>query len=384
MEPFIATSGIRLHLPVEYPLDLAENAGNIVHGNAPRRMFNNTIGSLEPRWRRLTPSGQFRDFVGQYCSHIITTSANLFRVGDFSDAIRNRYKHFQKSIEGFSKPLVIFGLGSQAKAGEVFRPESLPVEAHECIKAIAASATAVSVRGEFTASIFRSVLGEEPENIFVTGCPSYYAAPEAFAMLKANLAAMGESHKRFAVNITNYGRAEDRHLLKSAILKDDFLVEPYNPSVHQFHLAALDRQGFEPAPSDLEFLVSEDNSTVSIDDLAGYFATRYRLFRYLDPWLDFNKEYVRGTVGTRFHVNMASLLAGVPAVWVTHDARTKELTEMLSLPSIDVDDVPGRSLEEIFELADFDSFFSNVGRNFNQFNAFLTHAGLPNLMSPDL
>ncbi|HFM2961695.1 TPA: polysaccharide pyruvyl transferase family protein, partial [Escherichia coli] len=91
------------------------------------------------------------------------------------------------------------------------------------------------------------------------------------------------------------------------------------------------------------------------------------------------RECVDYTFGTRFHVNMASVLSGVPALWLTHDARTQELTEFFNLPSIDLDVINSMSLSQIKSYINYDRFFKNINQLFNNFNEYLEVNGLPKI-----
>ncbi|RUQ14378.1 polysaccharide pyruvyl transferase family protein [Corynebacterium genitalium] len=383
MEAIIATNGIRLDLPTDFPSKVAENSGNIIHGNAPRNLFDTTVSTLETSWRKVTSSGSFRDFVNQNCSHLVITMANFFRLGDHSPAMRQRYDYFSRALEGYEKPIVLFGLGSQAKTGVEVSADSLPPEGKNCLKTIMDKATAVSVRGPFTKRVMESVVGDTSGQVFVTGCPSYFSKPSAFERIAQNLHS-GLSPSTTAVNVTNYARSADQSLVRQAVEKGYFLVEPENKNIHGYYVDVVRGEGEKSVPSALDFVHSDASEDRRKKELSQFFATKYRLFRHMEPWLDFNREMVDRTIGTRFHVNMASLLAGVPAVWITHDERTVELTETLALPAISIDQVEKKPVEELLGEANFDQFLDAVQENFRRFNEFLDAAGLPGVAAPKL
>ncbi|QQA98418.1 polysaccharide pyruvyl transferase family protein [Corynebacterium marquesiae] len=381
MNSTIATNGIRLDLPIEFPLEIPENSGNIIHGNAPRNLFGNTMSTLETSWRRITPSGKFREYVSENCSHLIITMANFFRVGDFSPTMRKRYDYFSRALDGYDKPIILFGLGSQAKEDAPIGPDALPIEGQRCLKKIIDKTAAVSVRGDYTRKLIESVTGPAEGQIFVTGCPSYFSRPDAFVRMQERLE-KPTSWRATAVNVTNYAREADQSLIQQAVNKDLYLVEPENKFVHGFYVESMRSGTTLKPPEVLDFVNSNDPGRES--KLKNFITSRYRLFRHFEPWIDFNREFVSETIGTRFHVNMASLLSGVPAVWVTHDARTVELTETLSLPSVPLSKLKTAPVEELIECADFDSFFRDVPKNFERFNEFLNAAGLPLVEAPQL
>lgn len=370
----IATSGIRKELPIEFPLELVENSGNIIHGTAPERLFPNTMSSLEQNWRVATGHTSFREFVSDECTHIVITMANLFRINDHSDKIRDRYKHFIRSISGYTKPLIIFGMGAQKSGESRFETSMLPAEGIEALRAIGDKATAVSVRGEFTKQMLESVIGPCDDRVFVTGCPSYYSNPGAFKELRTRVD-RGISGP-FAINLTDYRRAAEKSLLSQAVVEGHYLIEPFNREVHRFAVNEINRTPIN-IPTEFEFLVNDDESHLTENELRGWVTKQYRLFRDVKPWFDFNREFVGATIGTRFHVNMASMLSGIPAVWVTHDVRTQELCDALSLPNVAIVEVEGKTIPEIMKNVDFEPFFRNIEGNFEKFTRFLEASGLP-------
>lgn len=376
----IGVSGIRTHLPPEFPSSLNENSGNIVHGTAPQKLFGNTITSLDPTWRRFDSSGSFRNFVADHCSHIIITCANLFRVGDFSESSRERYKHFERSLKGYTKPLIIFGLGAQAPTGTKVDRSKLPPEAIQCLNTALEVSTAISVRGEFTRSVVESAVGSLEDKVFTTGCPSFYTNPRGLNTLRNSLQEKGRSISTAAVNVTDYRRAEDIALVRAAVENGHFIVEPQSRILYNLKRSAHRQDPFPETSKweNLQFLAN----AYSRESLQQYFTSKLKFFRHIDPWLDFNRSYVDFTLGTRFHVNMASALSGVPTVWLTHDARTSELVDALHLPSAPLKAVRKKSIDQLFEEADFDAFISAVPRKFADFNTFLSVAGLPAVDSP--
>lgn len=370
----IATSGIRKSLPIEFPVEMAENSGNIIHGTAPDRLFPNTMSSLERNWRVATGHTSFRDFVSDECSHIIITMANLFRIDDHSAQIRESYRKFTRSIRGYNKPLIIFGMGAQKSKMARFEPSMLPEEGIEALRAIGEKATTVSVRGEFTKEMLEAVIGPCDDRVFVTGCPSYYSNPSAFGQIEARLQrGIGD---RISVNLTKYNRDAEKKILNEAVANDYYLVEPSNKNVHSFAISQLNNTP-APLPSELQIGISRWWRSSYENRVRDWVARRYRLFRDVKPWFDFNRESVSATIGTRFHVNMASLLSGVPAVWVTHDVRTQELCDALALPNVPISEIGRKPLRQIIEEADFGHFLHNVEDNFNNFQEFLECSGLP-------
>ena len=80
-----------------------------------------------------------------------------------------------------------------------------------------------------------------------------------------------------------------------------------------------------------------------------------QVFWNIDSWNKFyKKENITFAFGTRFHGNMEAFRYGVPALWITHDSRTEELTNYLHLSSIKLSEaIKAKNLEELIEYCDY-------------------------------
>lgn len=370
----IGVMGCLPSLPLSFPLDTPENSGNMIHANAPLNMFPNSFHSKD---RRIAASEDksFRPFVNNSCSHLIVTMANTLVLGRTDGT---NYSRFQRALEQYDKPIVVFGLGVQAN-GYDLENAFLPKEAIELIKFLSHKTELLGVRGEYTKKVIEKLCGVK--NAFVTGCPSLFSRPEMLVKLRENLRDRGQG--RLAVNVTNLQRPDERHILKTAIDNNYYLIEPVSRISHQAHVDALSLKAEYTVPVGIRRLYESfsDQSEISLK-VRRYFQTYYRLFRNVDAWYEFNDEYVSHTYGTRFHVNMASILSGIPALWITHDARTRELTDFLHLPNVPLTDIPKMTEVEIIESMNYDNFFDNLSNLFGNFNAYLETNGLPKIKNP--
>lgn len=86
-----------------------------------------------------------------------------------------------------------------------------------------------------------------------------------------------------------------------------------------------------------------------------------QVFWDIDSWNKFyKKENITFAFGTRFHGNMEALRNGVPALWITHDSRTEELTNYLHLPSIKLSKaIKVKNLEELIEYCNYTDLVMN-------------------------
>lgn len=358
-------------MPEGFPIDTPENSGNMVHAMAPLLMFPSSVHSGDPHFK-ISGEKSFRPFVNNTSTHLIVTMANTLVLGGTDGA---KYSRFQRALEQYTKPVVVFGLGVQSK-GYDLDSASLPKEAIELVQYLSSRAVLLGVRGEYTKQVLEKLTGVR--NIFVTGCPSLYSRPDMLVKLRENLrddSRMG----RAVVNVTNLNRSSERELLARALAEKHFQIEPVSSQMHQSHLNILRGESDATLPKQYSKILEISDTKISRDTLVEHLRTYYRLFRDVESWKQFNQENVSYTYGTRFHVNMQSILSGVPALWLTHDSRTRELVEFASLPSLDLESASRMTSEEIYNSIEYGPFFENISKLFARFNFYLSENGLPTL-----
>lgn len=361
-------------LPATFPIETPENAGNMIHANAPFEMFDNCYHAREDAFK-YSGANNFTEFVNQECTHLILTVANTLRLNDDNGAPFERLHSFLQNIE---KPIVMFGLGVQSQT-DITRDATLPPEAIRLMRFLAERSPAVGVRGEMTQTVLNDICGVS--NTHVTGCPSLFSKPEAIEKLANE---EGNLIGRPSFNGTKLHLPEEKELLHRAILADHFLVEPVNKFNHRYFLDAARGVKTDDVPYFTKALDKKLKEAGKPEYLAEYYAKRYRLFRDVASWSQFNSDLVSFTYGSRFHANMASLLSGTPALWITHDARTRELTEFFHLPAMSIEEMLQIPTDEIFDQIDYSSFFDNIGALFENFNDYLALHSLPAIPVPNI
>lgn len=369
-EPTIAVTGCLPTMPNAFPLHFPENAGNMIHARAPLEMFPQAVYSGAPRhpWG---PNETFTTWVNKSATHVIITLANFLQVGTEDGA---PFAAFQRQLESFDAELVIFGLGAQAQNSSL-EGATMPQEAIDLMAYLGNRCRAIGVRGDFTRSVFKHFAGVE--NTFITGCPSLFSRPHALRELRSNSKGRRPGLRAYAGTV--YHRDNETKMLIDSILSHQFLIEPVNRFNHQMHLEALLTPESAEFPWYLRSAITDTNHRLTPERVKYYYSTYYRLFRDAEAWYDFNREYVALTYGSRFHVNMASVLAGVPAIWLTHDSRTAEMVDFLHLPSLPLESATNMTPEEIARTYDPTDFFDHIQSKFTNFSDFLEIFDLPRL-----
>ena len=374
----VGVMGGKWKLPLSFPAEVNGNSGDLIHTMAPLKIIPGSVHAHDDRVQ-LTGAGSFRKFVNDQASHLIIVLANTLR-NNADDG--PRYARFQRTLEQYEKPIVVFGLGMQAESSDLSKV-NLPDEAIDLMQFLSSRSELLGVRGEFTKTVLKEICGVD--NAFVTGCPSLYSGFQGLRDLHdqylkgpTNLKAR---RGRPAVSITQIKRESEKVVLANAIRSGTYLIEPVSKFGYQYHVALQNGEVGE-IPYYFKSMLKDNSYGLTYGAVEEFYKNNYRYFRQSDPWLEFNSEYVSWSYGTRFHVNMATLLAGKPALWLTHDSRTREMAEFMHLPSANLDLVANKHPEEILDFLNMDDFFNNLPNLYANFSEYLVSNGLPGVKCP--
>ena len=128
-----------------------------------------------------------------------------------------------------------------------------------------------------------------------------------------------------------------------------------------------------------------EESKLSRDRYYDYLRSHFYKFYNVPNWLAHMKSHYDFCFGTRFHGNMAAFMAGVPALWLSHDMRTQELCEHLGLPYI-----AHSRLKEFATVSDlaaqcnFDTFWARFPQRLREFRSYLDHNGVSPMLKPQM
>jgi hypothetical protein len=259
-------------------------------------------------------------------------------------------------IEEADLPCILIGIGAQAK--DASSAIQLKQGTIRFLQAASARCASISVRGEYTKDVLKS-LGIE--NVTVTGCPSlllFSGKPlrQTGAVSYGNIALNSTRHAYNEEIFTN-NLSQRLHLalyrvaveMNAEVVLQSELPDWYftlkrfaDPGICEKSLAFLERVYATPREKLMDFL-------------------KYRQYVFFNTnnWGAF-LEKKRFVFGTRIHGAIAGLIAGTPACVITHDARTAELCETMSIPSFSVEEVGDCTADRILEIANSVSFASFV------------------------
>lgn len=339
------------------------NTGNLVHALAARRI----LGDYHEKNGFRPWTDEEVEWIDAHCSHIVYVAANALRIGTAGGDHEDRLKCLAQNINRTSLPTVVFGLGGQAASSFKGEP-TLPIKAMELLYALSERSVSIAVRGAFTAETL-NYFGVK--NVTITGCQSalYWLQPQ-FSVTR--LTKPKADTARVAFNYTSMLREPE--LIRRAIEANWFGIGQQ----HGYELALKENPAADPGASIQGAINRKD---LDKDAFLNWLSQSFEQFHDLDQWLDFLSANIDFSFGSRFHGNMAALLAGVRALWVSHDMRTQELVDHMKLPSASLDQVKTAPLQELIGMADYTAFESRYPYLYKTLSEYLTNAGLTHQLS---
>ncbi len=320
----------------------AGNSGNLLFAQSVYDYFStpkNTVVVDE-----YDPHFASADEINNAYDAFVLPLANAFR-----PQFKEPLSHYTALIRRLKIPCIVIGVGAQAGLDLAeLEGSSMDVWVKDFVAAVLDRSAAIGVRGEFTRDYLRR-LGFRAVDLI--GCPSLYSCGGGIHICKAS--EPPGPNDPIAVNQTS-GAGE---------LIDAFVRGILKSNAHSVLVA----QGAEEARQWGEIL-----SGIRSGDVG----TRVLRFTDARAWIAFLKTRVF-SIGTRVHGNIAALLAGVPAIVITHDSRTLELARYHEIPHVMRDKIgPETSIAELYQSADFNGFNKGSAGRFERYRAFLVKNGL--------
>lgn len=358
--------------PAGLARDSKDNTGNIIHGFAARTIF------AKPANVRTRVEDDNIAGIRETCrvlGYVGATCLNVNKVPHFIEGHVNAADF----VEKLDLPVCVFGLGSQAPMGQSLAEAEVDPRSVRLLRVLAEHSAVVAVRGEFTADLCRK-LGVH--NVQVVGCQSTYVV--GLRNLARSLAVPAAPRKPVA-NLS-LGPNEGP-LLALAMRAGADLIGQGNPVEEGIALGRIDRETFVAnAHGAFSWPFLERLFTKGKLDRGAYFDyIRDHFFKFytVAEWRNHMTRY-DFCFGTRFHGNMAALLAGVPALWLAHDMRTEELCRHLHLPWMPHADLA--DVTEVGELAartDYTAFRAGFPARLAEFRDYLEKNGVTDLLKEE-
>lgn len=261
---------------------------------------------------------------------------------------------YEKYIDFFNKidnEITFCGLGAQSTK-TLNTPQKLvdslnPIQ-KKFFNKMSEKATSIGVRGEFTAECL-SLLGVH--NIRIIGCPSFYKYLDGKYPTISQPSLGGGVQMTF----TPGGFEQSRVLSLGMKYNCSWVIQEMSE-----YPRMMDILGHKMI-STKWILKNAPSAFFKGRELQEYNEKMSHVFWNINAWNEFyKKENIKFAFGTRFHGNMEALRNGVPALWITHDSRTAELTAFLHLPNITMKRLSTvKRLDELLQYCDYTDLKKN-------------------------
>ncbi len=281
------------------------------------------------------------------------------------------YELATKFIEQLEIPFVSITESIQSK-GYDYDPhfhKQLPAQVVRYLKVIAEKSTVVGTRGEFSAEVL-SKLGIK--NVEPIGCPSLFMNGPALNPALLRKKPFSEIRK-IAVAYSNYQLNEHSRIGDLLSLADEnnyFFVEQTANIVFKllYYPHKLEADDFLKAAELYGGLDALENL---------YRSGRLRYFTNSQNWKNFlaGMDFV---FGARMHGLTPAIHSGVPAYFIAHDCRVREMCEFFKLPFAAERDLAssGINAETLYNQTDYSAAMTGYPARYRNFLEFLKKNGI--------
>lgn len=283
----------------------------------------------------------------------IFTTANIFNA---NPNVTPELEQFAEMISRFKIPVYILGCGLQCAGYDEIDAlaDAIREPTTKFLQAIYRTGGELALRGYATKEFLDKVM---PNTAVVTGCPSFYQRGSGLQISNDKV-----SEEQFKPSING----NLKYLKKIGMLQ---VFDQYSNSIYvdQDELAQV-LYFRRPGRYNNTMELVRKRTLYSVKLLA---ENRVRFFYDVPVWLSwFREENISFSCGSRIHGNIAATLAGIPAMVMYRDARTRELAEFFELPDNPKYDV-NKSLYEIYLEADYTKFNAHFADKFRAFEDFV-------------
>ncbi|SDR88144.1 polysaccharide pyruvyl transferase family protein [Actinopolymorpha singaporensis] len=339
---------------------IGTNTGNLLFSDSVHKMLAVPDTTVTSNGIRTDISPERAAEINERYDVFVVPLANAFRPTFHASLDR-----LTKLIEQLTVPVVVVGVGAQV--GEDYATDSL-APMNESVRRFASAvldrSASIGVRGELTA---RYLKGLGFADVDIIGCPSMFLYGDTFPEIRAT--EVGPD-SRIAINLSPdaipIGDVEGivRHVWERC------------PHLTYYAQNTVDGELLLWGDTTPESGISEDFPR----HLTHRLLRENKMRLPLDPatWIRELREH-DFAFGTRIHGNVAALLAGTPAVVLTHDSRTLELCRYFDLPYRPLAGLPAETdPRELYEDADFSAMLKGHAERFDRVVTFLDRNGLRN------
>ncbi len=321
--------------------NLGMNTGNMVFENSVRRQINYDdaiqITQLLREREELKPS-----------KVVIPSSTFLNPAGDF--------EYYASVIEKLDCEIILVGVGVHLGRYVPVREfaSSLTQGTKRFVEIVSERSSAIGCRGGYTADVL-NCLGHR--SVQIVGCPSVYNyKPPVFRDGRESICLTIEPYSRTSGKLFEFARKNQHAIVMQTKWEmiDSELERSFSDFRNLYKLRSL-----EEAPA-LQFYRESCN-----------------LFSDSQTWKEFLGDF-SFVLGSRFHGNAIALQAGLPALWISHDIRLRELCDFFHLPQVSEDFIASKelSLSVLRDKYDYSDFLKHIDAKTADYKSFLAANGL--------
>ena len=342
------------------------NIGNMIFTNSIARTLlvddDTVIDYLDLRRQKLDDA--YAAFVNETYDFFLIPLANAFKSTNYDELMI-----ITAFVKKLKIPCCIIGVGIQRTISKARFSEVYPhcEEAKAMVAAVLEKSPMIGVRGELTGEFLQD-LGFLPEKDFtVIGCPSMFTYGDTLPEIKPTVLSA-------ASTISFNSKVEFEKL------------DGYRPFVEfaSRNMELFPNMIYVQQQIDDVRMIYLDSIKQDLRAKKSYDVSKAVRFTNIPAWIDYFRENVDFSFGSRIHGNVAAILAGVPSVAVPYDRRVLELAEYHNIPYIKVKPLAKvKTLYDVFERADFSSVHHGHKERFQHYLDFLHTLGLDTIYDHD-
>lgn len=219
-----------------------------------------------------------------------------------------------------------------------------------------AERTELGVRTEYDAEYLNSY---GIKNVRVIGCPSLFYHMNRDFKIEDNNFIVNRINFNFTTDFANLGISQ-----KDAV-EIHWEMLRYFKQKHEEDAFQIDFTMQKPPFAEICDIHS---ILLTYGEVHSFYSDCGRYFYSVKDWIEGIKGKDDFSIGSRFHGNIAAILAGVPTLMVNVDKRMKGMNNFYKIPSIDIKEFDvEKPIEYYRELADYTEFNKNYAKVYDNF-----------------
>ncbi len=361
--PFFINTNLVLENEDIYTFDnlwstIAGNTGNSYIGYSIIKIIYGhykKVDQIQSIWNyNFSKTNEDAKFINENYTHVVFCMQDQLNT---NKVFRNLpWSKMAKFIERINIPFIPVSIGANCAYNDnkfCDLHKTLNKDLIKFINILASKSELMGVRGEMTLDLLNR-LGIK--NALPVGCPTFY---EELNPNKQIIKKPFSKDFKILQNITTLFKPQG---VEPIILQDEkniFELLFFRNIINNYHYNLSDR-----------FLIKE---AILNDNILA--------FTSIDDWKKYASKF-DFVLGSRVHGAILALNSkneGVPVFVSQGDIRAYEMTKLLGIPYSDFmsNNISKKSVEQLYELADFDNFNKNFKNNYNNFMNFLRKNGVP-------